>query len=134
MTEERPPGPLAVPTYAPVTPGSPQMEANPLASGGAPVFDVVQVQVPPMPTYQARPQYPVALRRRGISGVATTDFIVDEFGITRNVTCASATDPRFAAAAVDAVARWRFRPGLIGGRQVRVHMQVPIVFSLNNED
>ena len=35
--------------------------------------------------------------------------------------------------AIDAVRQWKFKPGRKGGRDVPTHMQVPIVFTLNEE-
>ena len=40
---------------------------------------------------------------------------------------------QFEAAAVQAVSKWKFKPGRKGGRDVPTHMQVPIVFTLNEE-
>ena len=39
----------------------------------------------------------------------------------------------FEAAAVQAVTKWKFKAGKKGGRNVPTHMQVPIVFTLNDE-
>jgi protein TonB len=36
----------------------------------------------------------------------------------------------FKVAAVEGLRRWRFRPGIKDGRAVRTHMQIPLVFSL----
>ena len=37
----------------------------------------------------------------------------------------------FEASAMAAVSKWKFRPGRKSGRAVTTHLQVPIVFSLN---
>ena len=104
------------------------------AKGIGQVFDINQLDQQPQPTAQARPQYPFEMRRAGISGTVTVDFIVDSSGNVRNAYAASSTQREFEQAAVTAVAKWHFRPGRRGGRNVNVHMQVPIVFSLNNEE
>ena len=39
----------------------------------------------------------------------------------------------FESAAVQAVSKWKFKPGRKGGRAVNTHMQVPIVFTLNED-
>lgn len=101
---------------------------------GMEVFDISKLDQIPVPTVQVRPQYPFEMRRAGISGQAVVDFIVDTTGVVRNAYAASSTQREFEAAAVQAVAKWRFRPGKKGGRAVNTHMQVPIVFTLNAEN
>lgn len=71
------------------------------------------------------------LRERGIQGEAHIDFIVGADGRVRNARAIHATHPEFAAAAEECVSRWTFRPGMINGRPVNVHMMMPIVFQLN---
>ena len=58
-------------------------------------------------------------------------FIVDTDGNVRNAYAIRATAPAFAAAAVAAVVQWTFKPGTVQGRAVNVHMQVPLMFTLN---
>ena len=43
------------------------------------------------------------------------------------------THPAFETSAIEAVSKWTFRPGQKDGRNVPTRMQVPIVFSLNDE-
>ena len=106
------------------------------ATAGTPiagqVLDISRLDRIPTPVFQARPSYPVEMRQSGASGQATVDFIVDSAGNVRNAFAASATDSAFAQAAVDAVSQWSFNPGLVSGHSVNTHMQVPIVFTLNN--
>jgi periplasmic protein TonB len=42
------------------------------------------------------------------------------------------SDPRFESAAVDAVKRWRWRPGIKRGKPVAVLMNVEVSFRLMN--
>ena len=60
------------------------------------------------------------------------DLIVDPNGEVRNATALRSSQREFEAAAVEAVSRWRFKPGRRAGRNVATHMQVPIVFTLND--
>jgi len=101
---------------------------------GMEVFDISKLDQIPVPIVQVRPQYPFEMRRAGISGQAVVDFIVDTSGNVRNAFAASSSQREFEAAAVQAVSKWRFKPGKKGGRVVNTHMQVPIVFTLDNED
>ncbi len=104
------------------------------AKGIGQIFDISQLDQQPVPTGQVKPQYPFEMRRAGISGQVVVDFIVDTLGNVRNAYAVSSTQREFEQAAVTAVAKWHFRPGRRQGHNVNVHMQVPIVFSLNNEE
>ncbi len=95
------------------------------------VFDISKLDQTPVARFQARPQYPFALRRGGVAGEAVVDFIVDTNGDVRNAYAIRATHADFGKAAVAAVEQWKFKPGRKGGRDVNTHMQVPIVFTLN---
>ncbi len=110
----------------------PQNAGN-FAKGIGQVFDISQLDRPPVPTVQGQPQYPFEMRRAGISGQVMVDFIVDVQGNVRNAYAVSSTQREFEQAAVTAVAKWHFRPGQRGGHAVAVHMQVPVVFSLNSD-
>jgi protein TonB len=98
---------------------------------GVKVFDPSQLDQQPVPTVQARPNYPFELRRDGISGQVVVDFIVDASGRVQNAFAASSSHRDFEPAAVQAVSKWQFRAGRRGGSAVNTHMQVPIVFTLN---
>jgi protein TonB len=85
----------------------------------------------PMPRVQVAPVYPSEARRLGLDGTVQVGFTVDESGRVVNPHVISRTDPIFEAAALRAVAKWRFAPGRYHGRVVRFRMAVPIVFHLN---
>jgi periplasmic protein TonB len=110
----------------------PQNTSN-FAKGIGQIFDVSQLDQQPVPTVQGQPQFPFEMRRAGISGQVVVDFIVTIDGSVRNAFAFSSTQREFEQSAVTAVAKWRFRPGKRQGHAVNVHMQVPIVFSLNTE-
>ena len=95
------------------------------------MFDPGQLSQQPVARYQARPDYPYEMKRDGRTGEVLVDFIVDTNGNVRRAFAARSSSPEFEEAACRAVARWKFKPGRRGGVPVFVHMQVPIVFSLN---
>jgi len=101
---------------------------------GISIFDPSQLDQQPIAKFQARPQYPFEMRRAGISGQVVVDFIVDSNGEVRNAFAASSSQHEFEAAAVQAVSKWKFRPGRKSGHSVNTHMQVPIVFTLNESE
>lgn len=102
--------------------------------GIGPVFDPGQLSRQPIATIQAPPNYPFERKREGISGTVIVEFIVDARGNVRQPFAVKSDYPDFAAAAVSAVSKWRFRPGMKGGQAVATRMQVPIVFSLNSAE
>jgi protein TonB len=100
---------------------------------GMKVFDISMLDQTPVPRFQARPQYPFEMRRAGIAGEVVVDFIVDTNGDVQNAYAIRSSQREFEAAAIQAVSKWKFKPGRKGGRDVPTHMQVPIVFTLNEE-
>ena len=100
---------------------------------GMKVFDISMLDQIPQARFQAKPQYPFEMRRAGIAGEVVVDFIVDTAGDVQNAYALRSSQREFEAAAVQAVSKWKFKPGRKAGRDVPTHMQVPIVFTLNEE-
>ena len=100
---------------------------------GIEVFDISKLDQQPQPKFQAKPVYPFEMSRAGISGEAIVEFIVDSNGDVRNAFAVRSTQREFEQSAVQAVSKWKFRPGKKGGRAVNTRMQIPIVFTLNDE-
>jgi protein TonB len=101
---------------------------------GIEVFDISKLDQAPEPRFQARPTYPFEMRRAGISGDVLVDFIVDTDGDVRNATAVHSSQREFEAAAIQAVSKWKFKPGRKNGHSVFTHMQVPIVFTLDENN
>lgn len=83
----------------------------------------VQLRVPVNPTY------PSDLKRQGISGEVVVECIVDSNG---NVTAAQilrSSHREFEAPSLQAIAKWKFRPGKKGGRAVNVRVQQLLQFT-----
>jgi periplasmic protein TonB len=100
---------------------------------GMQVFDLSMLDQQPSPRFQAKPQYPFEMRRAGISGEVVVEFLVDTNGDVQDAHAIRSSQREFEAAAVAAVAKWKFKPGRKGGREVLTRMHVPIVFTLNDE-
>jgi len=73
------------------------------------------------------PEYPAAVTS-GVKGQAVVTFRVDPRGRVLEPTVASATDPAFGVAAVDAIRQWRFVPRVSGGVPVESMAQLPFIF------
>ena len=97
---------------------------------GVEIFDISKLDQKPQPRSQVQPQYPFEMRRAGITGNVLVEFIVDANGDVRNAFAVRSSQREFETAAVQAVSKWKFKPGRKGGRAVNTRMQVPIDFNL----
>ncbi len=100
---------------------------------GMQVFDINKLDKIPEAIYRPQPTYPYEMRKQGISGQVVVQFIVDARGNVLDAFAVSSTQHEFEQPAVQAVSRWRFRPGRKDGRAVATRMEIPIVFSLQND-
>lgn len=115
LVERAPPPPPPAPGPAP-TPRS----AGPLASGATPV----PVEMPP-------PRYPAQAERRGLTGTVRVRAEVGTDGVPTSVAVVEGSGTReLDRAALDAVRRWRFRPGQVDGKPVPGSVVVPIEFAM----
>ena len=101
---------------------------------GGQIFDPSMLDQQPVPTFQPHPVYPYDMKKQGISGQVVVEFILNSEGNVQSAFAVSSTQHEFEASAIQAVSKWRFKPGRRGGRAVNTRMQVPIVFSLNNDE
>lgn len=100
---------------------------------GIEIFDISKLDQIPQAKVRVQPQYPFEMRRAGITGEVLVEFIVDANGDVRNAFAVRSSQREFEAAAVQAVSKWKFRPGKKGGRNVNTRMQQPISFSLQED-
>ncbi len=103
-----------------------------IGAGMKDLFDLANLDQIPVARFQARPVYPFEMRRAGITGEVLVGFIVDSNGDVRDAYAIRSNQREFEAAAIQAVMKWKFRPGRKGGRAVNTRMQVPIVFSITD--
>lgn len=79
-----------------------------------------------------QPRYPEWLRRAGITGVVTVEFVVDTSGRVemRSTEILEATRNEFADAVIRALRGARFSPGTVRGRPVRVKVRQDFRFRI----
>jgi periplasmic protein TonB len=103
-----------------------------LTDVGAPVYNLQDVDSKPMPKgHRVGLLYPFELKRAGIEGEAVIEFVVDVSGSVRDIRIVSASRPAFGQAAAEAVAKWRYKPGIKDGRPVNTRMRIPMSFNLS---
>lgn len=105
-----------------------------LGEGMKNLFNLADLDRAPVPLVQVKPVMPAALKRQGGSAEVQVAFIVNTEGRVVGPVAISGTDPECENAAVMAVAKWKFRPGIKGGRRVNVRMMQPIIFTVTAED
>ena len=84
----------------------------------------------------AAPAYPDSLRRNGIEGEVTAQFVVDTMGrIDMNsFVLLESTHGRFTESVREALPRMLFRPAEISGHKIRQLVQIPFVFKIAPTD
>lgn len=120
---ERPTGVISIPKTS---------ASRAIGKGMKDLFDLKNLDQAPTPRFRSNPVYPFEMRRAGIEGEVVVGFIVDSSGNVREAYPMRSTHREFESAAVQAVSKWRFRPGKKGGRAVNTRMLVPIVFSITD--
>lgn len=121
---ERPTGVISIPKTS---------ASRAIGQGMKDLFDLANLDQVPQARFQAKPVYPFEMRRAGITGQVIVGFIVDSNGNVREAYSVRSSHREFEQAAIQAVSKWRFRPGKKGGRAVNTRMQVPIVFNITDE-
>ena len=99
------------------------------------IFNLADLDQQPEPRgMRAIPVFPSEMKRQGITGEVTVEFIVDAQGDVRDVTVKSSTHREFETPAIQAVQKWKFRPGKRAGKAVSVRINQPISFKLNEDE
>ncbi len=83
----------------------------------------------PRAVAQPSPNYPEMLRREGVNGSVTVEFVVGTDGRVVQAEAVKWSRREFVEPAVRAVWRWRFEPGTQHGRKVSFRMAVPMEFT-----
>jgi protein TonB len=98
------------------------------------IFDVAQLDRQPEPTVRPSPLFPPELKRVYSESVVRLEFIITSKGDVVATSVISSDHSRFAAEAVRAVEKWKFRPGFKAGRPVNTRTQIAINFRVLSDD
>lgn len=107
---------------------------EPGGAGGSPnrEFQLAQVDKPPVIITRVEPDYPYMARRQNLSGKVTVKFLVDTHGKVQKP-CILKADPQglFESCVLEALGKWRFKPGYYRGSPVATWVVLPIQFRLS---
>ena len=125
-----PPG-LSRPTGTIVIPAGPPRTGT--TSGLKNIFNLADLDEKPQATFRANPVYPFDMRRSGLKGEVLIEFIVDATGAVRDPFVVKSSNPGFDEAGIQAILKWRFKPGKKGGAAQNTRVRVPLTFNLSTE-
>lgn len=94
------------------------------------LFNPSELDRVPVPVVQAQPSYPFELKRAGVEGRVRVGFIVDSQGNVILPYIISSTNRDFERPAIEAIQKWKFRPGMKSGRKVNTRVEQPIDFNV----
>lgn len=73
-----------------------------------------------LPLVKVAPVYPALAASRGLEGYVVVEFTVTPAGTVRDVTVVESSSDLFHEAAIDATAKFRYKPRVVSGRPVEV--------------
>lgn len=86
--------------------------------------------VKPVALYQPEPEYSEEARKAKWQGTVMISLDIDEHGIPCNIHVVQPLGLGLDEKAIEAVSRWRFKPGMMGGRPVVVGASIAVSFRL----
>ncbi|HTD65955.1 MAG TPA: energy transducer TonB [Candidatus Limnocylindria bacterium] len=95
-------------------------------------FDVADLEKRPEPVSQVAPSYPSELRKAKIEGTVMLTFLLTEEGRVEDPRVENSSRPEFEKPALEAIRKWRFRPGMKDGQTVRTYIRIPMRFRVSN--
>lgn len=84
----------------------------------------------PLPLYKPDPDYSEEARKAKFQGTVVLAIVVDEKGLPRDVKVVRPLGLGLDQKAIEAVEKWRFRPGMKDGKPVAVYATIEVNFRL----
>lgn len=130
------PAPAASPTRsgvgAPPTTGSESVTPEPsLPVDEAPRESVPHIEEAPTVRKQVPASYPDLARSAGVQGTVMVNALIGPDGIVKEVKVLKSI-PMLDNAALEAVRRWHFKPGMVNKKPIHVWVAVPVTFRLKS--
>lgn len=92
------------------------------------VYSLAEVDRAPQLMVMARLAYPPDLKQQGIAGDVVVECVVDFDGSVRDPVVISSTRKEFELPALQAVSKWKFKPGRKGKEKVNVRQELTVKF------
>lgn len=93
------------------------------------LFNVGDLDQQPVPRVRPAPTYPYDMRRAGINGTVVVEFIISTEGDVIQTQIVRSSHREFEMPALQAVQKWKFKPGRKGGRVVNVRASQLLEFN-----
>lgn len=84
----------------------------------------------PMIIYKVEPEYSEEARKAKFQGTVIISAIVDVDGILKDIKVVRALGLGLDEKAIEAIQKWRFKPGVKDGKPVAVHVSIEVNFRL----
>ena len=109
-------------------PGGTENEQGPLFPWSQGITEPVIIE-----SSRTLPRYPELARRSGVAGSVILQAVIQTDGTVGSVVVLREMPGRvgFKEAAIEAISRWRYRPGLLDGRAVAVYLTITVDFTLS---
>jgi TonB family protein len=97
---------------------------------GGGVFKIGGGVTSPVPTFKPEPEYSEEARKAKYQGEVWLSVVVDEKGVPQQIKVTRKLGLGLDEKAIEAVAKWRFKPGMKDGKPVAVQATVAVSFHL----
>lgn len=81
---------------------------------------------------QVAPTYPAELRKAKVEGMVTLVFLLSERRWVEDARVETSSRPEFEKPALEAIRKWRFRPGMKDGQPVSTYLRIPMRFRVTS--
>lgn len=93
------------------------------------LFNIGDLDQQPVARVRQAPTYPYDMRRAGINGTVVIEFIINTEGDVIQTNIVRSSHREFEMPAIQAVSKWKFKPGRKGGRVVNVRASQLLEFN-----
>jgi protein TonB len=94
------------------------------------IFDLADLDQRPQPIAPVAPSHPPELLKARVEGSVVVLFVLDENGRVQDPRVEYSSRPEFERPALDAISKWRFKPGTREGKSVRSYVRQQIAFKI----
>jgi len=123
-----PPPPGLTPSKGAITIPVNKPGAN-FGKGISNLFNIGDLDQQPVARVRQAPTYPYDMRRAGINGTVVVEFIINTEGDVIQTQVVRSSHREFEMPALQAVQKWKFKPGRKGGRVVNVRASQLLEFN-----